>query len=150
MNVFDYEYLDEEEKKELEKQIQSEKRNSNESITKIKKEAYILLYEKIENYYNKHYYKAFEILNNVEKKNEIIKSVLNKNYYDKEVEIYLKSQYYKINKNFYNEYKNYEIPEEKPKRELNWSYFFQVIGIILLFPLFVIFGAMNEQGKKRK
>ena len=153
MNVFDYEYLDEEELESLEKQINSETNKiSKISTKKLEKEAYILLYEEIESLYNKHYYKAFEMLNNIDTKNNIINNIIEKNSYNKEIEIYLKSQYYKINKNFFNEYKNYTIPEDTitEKKSLDWGFFFSTILMILFFPIFVICGAAMKSDKKRK
>jgi hypothetical protein len=76
---------------------------------------------------------------------------------------YINSIYTKTLKEVYNIFKNNykflqvkeleEAPPEEvepPKKQLNWAYFWQVIGIILLFPLFVIFGAVAYDGKKRK
>lgn len=77
---------------------------------------------------------------------------------------YINNIYTKTLKNVYNIFKNNykflqerekeesppEEEEEEQKKELNWSYFWQIIGIILLFPFVVLIGIMNEQGKKRR
>lgn len=76
---------------------------------------------------------------------------------------YINSIYTKTLKEVYNIFKNNykflqareleEAPpeeEEPPKKQLNWVYFWQVIGIILLFPLFVIISAVAYDGKRKR
>lgn len=76
---------------------------------------------------------------------------------------YINSIYTKILKEVYNIFKNnykfLQIKEEEeappeedeaPKKQLDWAYFWQVIGIVLLFPLFVILGAVAYDGKRKR
>lgn len=76
---------------------------------------------------------------------------------------YINSIYTKTLKEVYNIFKNNykflqvreleEAPpedDEPPKKQLNWAYFWQVVGIILLFPLFVILGAVAYDGKRKR
>ena len=77
---------------------------------------------------------------------------------------YINSIYTKTLKEVYNIFKNnYKYikkefaenatppkEDEPPKKELNWAYFWQVIGMILLFPLFVILGAVAYDGKRKR
>ena len=77
---------------------------------------------------------------------------------------YINSKYTKTLKEVYNIFKNnYKYikkefaenaappkEDEPPKKQLDWAYFWQVIGMILLFPLFVIFGAVAYDGKRKR
>lgn len=121
-----------------------------------KKQAYIQLYKKIEFYYTSFGSNAYDILNDINTKNDIIVEILNCN--DDEIEIYLKAQYPKINKQLFNEYKNYDnnIEDENSEVEasgihINWSYLFHVILNILLFPVLLICSvSLTYDHKKRR
>lgn len=76
---------------------------------------------------------------------------------------YINSIYTKTLKEVYNIFKNNykflqtrELEEAPPeedepsKKQLDWSYFWQVIGMILLFPLFVILSAVAYDGKRKR
>lgn len=43
-----------------------------------------------------------------------------------------------------------ETPEEETKNGLDWAYFWQVIGTILLFPILVICGSACTYGKRKR
>lgn len=126
-----------------------------------KKKAYILLYNKIELYYNNFGVNAFDILNDLNTRDEIIQDIL-KDSTDEELIIYLKTQYTKINKQLKQEYKYFNINEEAQttnniqdiKIKFNWGYLFKTILYILLFPIFIISSCAitsgNRKGNKRK
>lgn len=107
-----------------------------------KKQLYYKLYNEIENYYKNYHLNAFNLLNSQDMKEAIIKEIYNNND-DNEIIIFLKQQYFKINKNFYNEYKNYTFEEEQTKNKIsiNWDYLFQVILNILFFPITILIGS---------
>ena len=101
--------------------------------------------------------KREEILNdkNIKYKNSLNFEELN-NIYNKTLKrtYFIFKENYKYieevekDKQFFEE----ETPEddEPPKKQLDWEYFWQVIGIILLFPLFVILGAVAYDGKRKR
>lgn len=121
-----------------------------------KKKAYIILYKQIEKNYITYGVNAFDILNDFNIKNGMIKNILN-NSTDEEMEIYLKTQYSKINNQLKQEYKYFKIEEAQTtnnikdtKRKLNWIYFFKTIIYILLFPIFIICSCALTSGKRNK
>ena len=96
----------------------------------------------------------------INKREEIVKKLLVNNTVTIQ---YINSIYTKTLKEVYNIFKNnykfLQIKEEEEappeedeaeKTKLNWTYFWQVIGIILLFPLFIILSAVAYDGKKRR
>lgn len=183
MGTFDYDYIDEGELIELKKQranensdiisfndtsiksiseksSQNEKRTKN--ITLMKKEAYILLYEKIEYYYKKFKATAFELLNDSDTKDYIVETIVEKFENNKEIELYLRQNYFKISKQLYNEYKHHIQPDdfeeneddecEEESKGINWGYLFITILKILLFPIILTIGfALNyKPGNKKR
>ena len=123
-----------------------------------KKETYFLLYERIENYYKDLGCNAFEVLNSQNTKDNIINNILKQcnNDNNKEIEIFLKQHYFKINEDLFNEYKNYNLTEEdanqdeKQKIHINWGYLLEVIITIILFPIFLILGTSLTYHKNDK
>ena len=77
---------------------------------------------------------------------------------------YINSIYTKTLKEVYNIFKNnYKYikkeftenaappkEDEPPKKQLDWAYFWQVIGIILLFPILIICGSACTYGKRKR
>lgn len=130
MNIFNYEYLDSSDIEKLNNQLIKEKEiklkdensSSKQVITSLnqqKKDAYYELYNKLEDYYKKFYAKAFNILNDISTKEYIIKEIISTFSNNKEIEIYLKNNYFKINKNFYNEYQYYNSSNDTEKTSKN-------------------------------
>ena len=139
-------------------------KNRNKREKKDKKQTQTALF----NYFYKQFRKAphdyeniYIDLQYINKREKIIDKMLVNNTASIE---YINNIYTKTLKNVYNIFKNNykflqerekeesppEEEEEEQKKELNWSYFWQVIGIILLFPFVVLVGIMNEQGKRRR
>ena len=122
------------------------------------KETYFLLYERIENYYKDLGYNAFDVLNSQNTKDNIINNILKQcnNDNNKEIEIFLKQHYFKINESLFNEYKNYNLTEEdanqdeKQKIHINWGYLLEVIISIILFPICLILGTSLTYHKNDK
>lgn len=119
------------------------------------------------NYFYKQFKKAphdYEIIYTnllyINKREKIINDLL----IDNTVSIqYINLIYTKTLKEVYNIFKNNykflqikeedEAPpeeDESQKKQLNWAYFFQVIGMIIIFPLFVILGAVAYDGKRKR
>lgn len=128
--------------------------NNEEAIkTSSKKDLYNILYKKIESYYNDFNKNAFDILNDKYTKNNIINEIFETTKYNLDDEVYLKEQYSKINKHFYNDYKNYvedepiETEQEK-KLNINWPYLFQTLAFIAFFPIYLILVWMGGINKK--
>ena len=102
-------------------------------------------------------YKREKIINRFAQNNTASIQYINSIYTKTLKEVYniFKNNYKYIKKEFT---ENATTPEnttppedvEPPKKQLNWAYFWQVIGIILLFPLFVIFGAVAYDGKRKR
>lgn len=120
-----------------------------------KKKAYILLYKKIENNYITYGINAFDILNDFNVRNGIIQDILNNNT-DEEMEIYLKTQYSKINRQLKQDFKYFKTEEDKipnntnNKRTLNWGYLFKTILCILLFPIYITLVCVASSGKRKR
>jgi hypothetical protein len=119
------------------------------------------------NYFYKQFKKAphdFEIIYTsllyVNKREEIIGKMLVNNTATIQYinSIYTKTlrEVYNIFKNNYKFLQSRELEEAPPeedepqKKQLNWAYFWQVLIMILLFPLFVILGAVAYDGKRKR
>ena len=93
----DYEYLDENDLKELAIQEESEK----EEIRKIE-DACDKLYMELNKYYNNYNAKTYKFLENENMKNSIIEKIYTNYNYDEKILEYLKNKYSSINRNVHN------------------------------------------------
>ena len=108
MNVMDYEYLDENDLKELAMQEESEK---EESIKM--EEACDKLYIELNKHYNNYNAKTYKFLENENMKNSIIEKIYMDYNYDEKILEYLKNKYSSINRNVH----NYNVELNKKLRE---------------------------------
>ena len=107
-----------------------------------KKDIYIYLYNTLENEYKRYKIAAFDILNDVIVKDNIIEKI-SRLYACSNIEInYIKKEYIKINNFLYKEYKNYTTEEEEKNEVLQVqkeSYLKKWIKCLcFLFPFYIL------------
>lgn len=107
-----------------------------------KKDIYIYLYNTLENEYKRYKTAAFDILNDIAVKDNIIEKISHL-YACSNIEInYIKKEYIKINNFLYKEYKNYTTEEEEKNEVLQVqkeSYFIKWIKCLyFLFPFYIL------------
>lgn len=119
-----------------------------------KKDIYIYLYNTLENEYKRYKAAAFDILNDITVKDNIIEKI-SRLYACSNIEInYIKKEYVKINRLLYKEFKQYQKEdnqeEEKKKKYINYNYLLITIVKILCFPAFLIIWIALESGKRKR
>lgn len=107
-----------------------------------KKDIYVYLYNTLENEYKRYKTAAFDILNDIAVKDNIIEKISHL-YACSNIEInYIKKEYIKINNFLYKEYKNYTTEEEEKNEVLQVqkeSYFIKWIKCLyFLFPFYIL------------
>lgn len=105
-----------------------------------KKDIYIYLYNTLENEYKRHKAAAFNILNDITVKDNIIEKISHL-YACSNIEInYIKKEYVKINKLLYKEYKNYTTEEENEALQVQKESYFKkwLVCILLLSPFYIL------------
>lgn len=105
-----------------------------------KKDIYIYLYNTLEDEYKRHKIAAFDILNDITVKDNIIEKI-SRLYACSNIEInYIKKEYIKINKLLYKEYKNYKTEEKNETLQIQKeSYFIKWLKCLLyLTPFYII------------
>lgn len=108
------------------------------------------LYNELESYFIKYSSAAYNILLDINIKNDILKKYI---LLYPENKIELKQYYNKTIKQLYSEFSNIEEVEEvEPIKTINWGGIFKVILKILLFPLFLTlgFGISYKPDKRKK